>query len=84
MDIFKKVLVGIYLAVSVILILVVTFQAKDSEKSADDTYENEQYNKYFDKNKGRTKKGTAFRNTVILAVLYTVLTIATGIVYIVY
>ena len=55
MDIFKKVLVGIYLAVSAILILVVTFQSKDSENSAEDTYENAQYNKFFDKNKGRTK-----------------------------
>ena len=50
MDIFKKVLVGIYLAVSAILILVVTFQAKESENSAEDTYENSQYNKFFDKN----------------------------------
>ena len=84
MDIFKKVLVGIYLAVSAILILVVTFQSKDSENSAEDTYENAQYNKFFDKNKGRTKKGAAFRNTLIVAILYTVLTIATGIVYIIY
>ena len=54
MDVFKKVLVGIYLAVSAILILIVTFQSKDSENSAEDTYENSQYNKFFDKNKGRT------------------------------
>ena len=84
MDIFKKVLVGIYLAVSVILILVVTFQSKDSENSAEDTYENAQYNKFFDKNKGRTKKGATFRNTLLVAILYTVLTIAKGIVYIIY
>ena len=38
MDVFKKVLVGIYLAVSAILILIVTFQSKDSENSAEDTY----------------------------------------------
>ena len=84
MDIFKKVLVGIYLAVSVILILVVTFQSKDSENSAEDTYENAQYNKFFDKNKGRIKKGAAFRNSLIVAILDTILTIATGIVYLVY
>lgn len=84
MEVFKKILIGIYIAVCVILILVTTFQNKDSQNSAEDTYENPKYNNFYDKNKGRTKKGATQRNTIILGVLYAVLSIVTGAIYVIY
>lgn len=80
MEIVKKILIVIYIVVCVALILITTFQNKDSEKSADDTYENPRANKYFEKNKSRTKSGKIQRRTIIVSVLFAVLTIATTIV----
>lgn len=77
MEILKNVLIVIYIIVCFALILITTFQAKDSEKSADDTYENPRANKYFEKNKSRTKAGKVQRRTIIVAVVFAVLTVAT-------
>lgn len=78
MKTLKTVLIIIYIIVCVALILITTFQAKDSEKSADDTYENPRANKYFEKNKSRTKAGKVQKRTIIVSVLFVLLTIATA------
>lgn len=80
MEIAKNILIVVYIIVCVALILITTFQAKDSEKSADDTYENPRANKYFEKNKSRTKSGKIQRRTIIISVLFGIITIATTIV----
>lgn len=80
MEIAKNILIVVYIIACVALILITTFQAKDSEKSADDTYENPRANKYFEKNKSRTKSGKIQRRTIIISVLFGILTIATTIV----
>ena len=77
METLKNILIVIYIIVCIALILITTFQAKDSEKSADDTYENPRANKYFEKNKSRTKAGKIQKRTIIVSVLFAVLTIAT-------
>ena len=77
MEILKKVLIVIYITVCFALILIITLQPKDSEKSPDDTYENPRANKYFEKNKSRTKAGKIQRRTIIVSVLFAVLTVAT-------
>jgi ABC-type Fe3+ transport system permease subunit len=75
MEILKNILLVIYIIIAVLLILVTTFQAKDNTESIEDTYENPRAIKQFDKVKGRTKSGKVQRNTIILGVLFTVLTI---------
>ena len=75
MEILKNILLVIYIIIAVLLILVTTFQAKDNTESIEDTYENPRANKQFDKVKGRTKQGKIQRNTIILGVTFTVLTI---------
>ena len=47
MEVFKKVLIVVYIISCVVLILITTFQAKDSEQSIEDTYENPHANKIF-------------------------------------
>lgn len=80
MNTLKYVLLTIYIIVCIILILITTFQTKDSERSIDDTYENPKANKYFEKNRSRTKEGRIEKRTIIISVLFIVLTIVTTIV----
>ena len=62
------------------ILLVVYIIAKESENSAEDTYENPSANKYFDKNKSRTKAGKMNKRTLILGIIFAILTVATSIV----
>ncbi len=80
METWKYVLIAIYLIVCVALILITTFQNKDSERSIDDTYENPSANKYFDKNRSRTKEGRMEKRTIIIGIVFVVLTIITTVV----
>lgn len=82
MEIVKTILLVIYIIVCVALILITTFQAKDSQNSVEDTYENPRANKYFEKNKSRTKTGKAKKNTIILGVSFAVLTVVLSIVFV--
>ena len=80
MEVFKKVLIVVYIISCVVLILITTFQAKDSEQSIEDTYENPHANKYFEKNKSRTKAGRIQKRTIIAGVIFIVLTLVTTVV----
>lgn len=80
MKIFKNILIVIYIISCVVLILITTFQAKDSEQSIEDTYENPHANKYFEKNRSRTKSGRIQKRTIISGIVFAVLTIITTVV----
>lgn len=80
MEVFKKILIIVYIIVCVALILITTFQTKDNANSIEDTYENPHTNKYFEKNKSRTKSGRIQKRTIISGVLFIVLTLATTVV----
>ena len=80
MEIFKNILLVVYAIVCLIVILICTFQVKDNNKNLEDTYENPNANKYFDKNKSRTKSGKLQKNTIIVGVIFAILTVITTIV----
>ena len=82
MEIAKNILIVIYLIVCVALILTTVMQNKDSRNSMEDVAENPRANKYFEKNKSRTKSGKIQKNTIILGALFAILTIVLGIVYV--
>ncbi len=82
MEIVKNVLVGIYLVICVILIVLVLSQSKE-DGGASGTIVGASANNFYEKNKGRTKEGKVKRATITLMVLYFILTIALGVVYIV-
>lgn len=73
MDLLKNILLVVYIIVCIVLILITTMQSKDNEKSVDDTYENPR----FEKNKSRTRAGKLQKRTIIVSVLFGVLTLAT-------
>lgn len=82
MEIAKNILIVIYLIVCVALILTTVMQNKNSRNSMEDVAENPRANKYFEKNKSRTKSGKIQKNTIILGALFAVLTVVLGIIYV--
>ncbi len=82
MEIVKYVGLGIYLIVCVALIIVATIQTKDSE-GASGTITGSSTSNFYEKNKGRTKEGALKRLTIILSILFAVLAVALGIIYVI-
>ena len=72
MEIAKNILVGIYLILS---------QTKE-DNGASGTIMGSSSNNFYEKNKGRTKEGKIKRATITLMVIYFVLTIAIGIIFV--
>lgn len=82
MEIAKNILIVLYFIVCIALILTTVLQTKDSRNSMEDIAENPRANKYYDKNKSRTKTGRAQKNTIILGILFAILTVTLGIIYV--
>lgn len=80
MEIVKWILVVIYFLVALALIILTLIQTKeDAGLSA--TITGSSTNNFYEKNKSRTKEGRQKKWTVILAIIFAILTIALGIVY---
>ena len=82
MEIAKNILIVLYFIVCVALIITTVLQNKEDRNSMEDVAENPRANKYYEKNKSRTKTGRIQKNTIILGVLFAILTIVLGIVYV--
>ena len=82
MEIVRNIILGIYLLVCVALIIVATIQTKDSQ-GASGTITGSSTNNFFEKNKGRTKEGKLKRFTIILCVIFVVLAVILGILYVI-
>lgn len=80
MQIAKVILTGIYLIISVVLIILVMVQSKD-DAGMSATITGSSSNNFFEQNKGRTKEGKQKRWTIILAVAFIVVGIALSIIY---
>ena len=80
MEITRGILIGIYLIVALVLIILTLIQAKD-DAGLSSTITGSSTNNFFEKNKGRTKEGKQKRWTVILSVIFAILTIVLGIWY---
>ncbi len=80
MEIAKTILIAIYVVVALALIILTLIQTKE-DAGLSSTITGSSTNNFYEKNKGRTKEGKQKRWTVILAVVFAILTIALGIVY---
>lgn len=80
MEIAKGILIVIYFIVAVALIILALIQSKE-DAGLSSTITGSSTNNFFEKNKGRTREGKQKRWTIILAVVFAVLTIALGIIY---
>ena len=80
MEIAKGILIVIYFIVALALIILTLIQTKE-DAGLSSTITGSSTSNFYEKNKGRTKEGKQKRWTIILAVVFAILTIALGIVY---
>lgn len=80
MEIAKGILIVIYFLVALALIILTLIQSKE-DAGLSSTITGSSSNNFFEKNKGRTKEGKQKRWTIILAIVFAILTIALAIVY---
>lgn len=80
MEIVKGILIVIYFIVAIALIILTLIQSKEDE-GLSSTITGSSTSNFYEKNKGRTKEGKQKRWTIILAVVFAILTIAVGIIY---
>ncbi len=82
MVVVRNIVLGIYLIVCIALIIVATMQTKDND-GASGTITGSSTNNFYEKNKGRTKEGKLKRLTITLGVLFVVLAVILGILYVI-
>lgn len=80
MQIVKGILIAVYIIVALVLIILALIQTKE-DAGLSSTITGSSTNNFYEKNKGRTKEGKQKKWTIILAILFTILTIVLGIVY---
>ena len=82
MEILKYILAAVDIIICFALIIITTMQTKDSQ-GASGTITGSTTNNFYEKNKGRTREGKLKRWTIILGILFAILSIALGIVYVI-
>ena len=82
MEILKYILVGIDVLVCLGLIIMVLRQNNNDTGASGTIMGNTSSNNFYEKNKGRTKEGKMKRTTIILMVLFVILTIVLSILYV--
>ena len=79
-DIFKNIMTIIYVINCLALIVICLMQSKDDE-GASGAIVGGSSSSFYEKNKGRTKEGKLKRWTIILGIVFAILTIVLGILY---
>ena len=82
MEIVKYVLMGIYIINCLALIIIAMLQSKE-DTGASGAITGSSTNNFYEKNKGKTKEGKLKKWTIRLGILFGILTIALGIIYVV-
>lgn len=82
MEILKYIILVIYIIVCIALIVLATIQ-KSERPGASGTITGSSTNNFYEQNKGRTKEGKIKKWTIILGIVFVVLAIALGILYLV-
>ena len=80
MQVLKYILIVIDVIVAMALIIITLMQHKD-DPGLSSTITGASANNFLDKNKGRTKEGRLKKWTIILGIIFVVITVALNIVY---
>lgn len=80
MEIVKAILIPIYLVIALAVIILTLIQTKD-DAGLSSTITGSSTSNFFEKNKGRTKEGKQKKWTIILSVVFVILSIVLGIIY---
>ena len=82
MAIVKGILIAVYIIVAIILIILTLMQTKD-DAGLSSTITGSSTNNFYEKNKGRTKEGKQKRIMVISSIIFGILTLVLGVLYLV-
>ena len=82
MEIAKYIVLIIYVIVCIALIILATIQNKE-KSGASGTITGSSTNNFYEQNKWRTKEGKLKKWTIILGILFVLLAVALGILYLV-
>ena len=80
MEIIRTILTVIYFVISLVVIVLALIQTKD-DAGLSQTITGSSTNNFYEKNKGRTNEGKQKRIMVISSIVFGVLTIVLGILY---
>ena len=80
MGIAKTILTVVYFIIAIDMIILALIQTKE-DGGLSSTITGSSTNNFYEKNKGRTKEGKQKRWTIILAIVFAILSIALGILY---
>lgn len=80
MEIVKMILIAAYIIIALALIVLALIQTKE-DPGLSSTITGSSTNNFYEKNKGRTKEGKQKKWTVILSIVFAILTIVLGIIY---
>ena len=81
MEIAKNIITGIYFIVCIVLIVLILKQSKE-DNGASGTVMGAGANNFYEKNKGRTTEGKMKRTTIVLMIVFVVLTLVLDILYV--
>ena len=80
MTIVKNIVMVLYIIICIVLIILATAQAKDSQ-GASGAITGSSTNNFYEKNKGRTREGALKKATVALGVLFAIGTVGLSFLY---
>ena len=80
MEIIKTILIPVYFVIALAVIILTLIQTKD-DAGLSSTITGSSTNNFFEKNKGKTKEGKQKKWTIILSVIFVILTVVLGILY---
>ena len=82
MNIIRTILTVIYFVIALVVIILALIQTKD-DSGLSQTITGSSTNNFYEKNKSRTKEGKQKRMMVISSIIFGILTIVLGILYLV-
>ncbi len=82
MEIVRTILTVIYFIIALVVIILALIQTKD-DAGLSQTITGSSTNNFYEKNKGRTKEGKQKRIMVISSIIFGILTLVLGILYLV-
>lgn len=80
MEVIRTILTVIYFVIALVVIVLALIQTKD-DAGLSQTITGSSTNNFYEKNKGRTKEGKQKRMMVISSIVFGVLTLVLGILY---
>lgn len=80
MEIVRTILTVIYFIIAIVVIILALIQSKD-DSGLSSTITGSSTNNFYEKNKGRTKEGKQKRLMIMSSVVFGILTIVLGILY---